>query len=183
MAREFDKVGRIFADAQLSKRVGPSSSLCSAHASSAPTPIQKTCLYAVKNSTTPGEFTSAIRAAVKHSALTPVASTFFSPSLSGGVRYIPRAPEAMFTRIVPTQVDSPMDVQLDSPVDAQVDVQVDAPDALSVEPVAMDLALDDLGPPAAVAGADRTVHIVPRNIGGNALVSPQRKRRNKAAKK
>jgi len=50
--------------------------------------------------------------------------------------------------------------------------------APQVDAVAMDL--DTTG---AVADEERPVHIVPRNIGGNALVSPQRKRRNNKAKK
>ena len=186
MSRAYDKVGRIFAGAQLDNKVGPSSALCSNHASSAPTPVQKACLYAIKDSKTAETFTSAVQAAVRHGALTRTAATILTDHPPGVAQYIPPGPRLaprLALRLSP-QVD-----QVDPQVNPQVvSMQVDSRVALQVDPQVVVMPMDvDLASPSPVDDAfaavdslePRPLHIPPRTGGGNALVPPQRKKGKK----
>jgi len=180
MSRAYDAVGRIFAGAQLDNKVGTSSALCSSHASSEPTPIQKACLYAMKDSKTPDTFISAMHAAIKHGALTRTAATVFTDHPVIAARYIPAAPRLM-------QV-APLRVKFEQ-VNPQVDPQVEVVD-MDMDTAVADGAAEavdhemDIQPGGDALGTvdslePRQVHMAQRGGSGNALVPPQRKKGKK----
>jgi len=130
MTKNHTEVGRAFAAVALSGKVSATSRLSNPN----PSPIQKACLSAIIGSRNTAEYDSAMRAAVKHGALTNTASLVFSRPNTEDYRPVHHALKTSepSQRLEASKPSEPQELELQASEPQELDL---APsDAMELEP-------------------------------------------------